>query len=137
MLEEWSATSMRVKDAKMFTHKQLTLLAASVIAAGLFLAQPARALTVIAQSYLVSSWDGGNAGSLSVGADAIPIAMDGVFTAHAPPGVIVSPSRSPAHMAPHNVPAMISPGVATSRARIARRLGSSRSGQALHRSVQN
>jgi hypothetical protein len=61
MLEEWSATSMRVKDAKMFTHKQLTLLAASVIAAGLFLAQPARALTLIAQSYLVSSWDGGNA----------------------------------------------------------------------------
>jgi len=45
----------------MFTHKQLTLLAASVIAAGLFLAQPARALTLIAQSYLVSSWDGGNA----------------------------------------------------------------------------
>jgi hypothetical protein len=62
MPDDWSAPSMRVKDAKMFTHKQLTLLAASVVvAAGLIPAQPARALTVIAQSYLVSSWDGVNA----------------------------------------------------------------------------
>ncbi len=41
----------------MFSHKQLTLLAAAGVAASLVLAQPARALTAIAQPYLNSSWE--------------------------------------------------------------------------------
>jgi hypothetical protein len=43
------------EDLKMVTPKQLTLLTASIVAAGLFLVQPARALTVTAQPYLVGS----------------------------------------------------------------------------------
>jgi hypothetical protein len=35
--------------------EQLTLLAASIVAAGLFLVQPARALTATAQPYLIDS----------------------------------------------------------------------------------
>ena len=38
----------------MVSPKQLTLLAAAGVAASLFLAQPARALTAIAQPYLIS-----------------------------------------------------------------------------------
>ena len=42
----------------MVSPKQLTLLAAAGVAASLFLAQPARALTAIAQPYLnSSSWE--------------------------------------------------------------------------------
>ena len=37
--------------------KQLTLLTASIVAAGLFLVQPALALTATAQPYLVTSWE--------------------------------------------------------------------------------
>src|SRR4029453_9997614 len=46
------------EDEKMITHRQLSLLAA-IAAAGLLLAQPARALTAIAQSYAISIDQGG------------------------------------------------------------------------------
>jgi hypothetical protein len=39
----------------MLTPKQLSLLTSSIVAAGLFLGQPARALTATAQPYLVGS----------------------------------------------------------------------------------
>ena len=69
----------------MVSPKQLTLLAAAGVAASLFLAQPARALTAIAQPYLVSSWEGvSTLCSLLDTAGGMSIAMDGVITVPSP-----------------------------------------------------
>jgi hypothetical protein len=48
---------MQMRDLEMVKPKpkQLTLLTASIVAAGLFLVEPARALTPIAQPYFVGS----------------------------------------------------------------------------------
>jgi hypothetical protein len=46
-----------MKGLEMITPKHLTLSVAAVISAVLLLGQPARALTAIAQPYLLSSWE--------------------------------------------------------------------------------
>ena len=46
-----------MRGLEMITPKQLTFSAAAVISAVLLLSQPARALTAIAQPYLLSSWE--------------------------------------------------------------------------------
>ena len=63
----------------MVSPKQLTLFAAAGVAASLFLAQPARALTAIAQPYLTSiARVVSMLCSLSDTAGVMAIAMDGV-----------------------------------------------------------
>jgi hypothetical protein len=49
--------AIRVLEMVKPKLKQLTLLTASIVVAGLFLVQPARALTATAQPYRVTSWE--------------------------------------------------------------------------------
>ena len=58
MIEVLPAQSIQAKDSKMITPKRLTVLAASLVATGLFLAQPTRASTTMVHPGLVDRWEG-------------------------------------------------------------------------------
>ena len=110
----------------MVNPKRLTLLAAAAVAAGLLLAQPARALTAIAQPYLISIDQGRGEAMQPIKHSRCHGYRDGGHGSYATAdrGLIISRkgTRGPIH--PRGGPATINRGADMSRARIVQRLNS-------------